>query len=84
MRKATRPLPCEYCDGIIRTRLVRDDYWTERGLIIIEKVPVGVCDRCGERYYDQAVLEKMERIAARRTKIKRKITVPVAQFGVVA
>ena len=61
-------------------RQVRDDYWSGDKLVIIEGVPVGMCDRCGERYYSAAVLEKMDRIAGRRSKFKRTIKVPVTSF----
>jgi YgiT-type zinc finger domain-containing protein len=73
-------MPCEYCEGTIRERRVRDDYWSGDQLVIIEDVPVGVCDRCGERYYPAAVLEKMDQIARRRSRIKRTIRVPVTTF----
>lgn len=73
-------LPCEYCDGTVRERRVRDDYWSGEHLVIIENVPVGVCDRCGERYYPAAVMERMDQIARRRSRIKRTIKVPVATF----
>ena len=78
--KKVPDMPCEFCEGIVRDRQVRDDYWSGDNLIIIENVPVGVCDRCGERYYSAAVLEKMDRIAGRRLKIKRTIKVPVTSF----
>ncbi len=82
--KRKKQMPCEYCDGVVREQLVRDDYWVGKQLLIIEDVPAGVCDRCGERYYSAVVMERLERIAARRSKIRRKIHVPVAKFGVVA
>jgi YgiT-type zinc finger domain-containing protein len=75
---------CEYCDGTVRERRVREDYWSGKQLVIIEDVPVGICDRCGERYYSAAVLEKMDRIAGRRSKIKRTIRVPVTTFETTA
>ena len=71
---------CEYCAGRVHPRRVTDEHWSRGRLVIIEGVPVGVCDRCGERYYKAEVLEAMERIAAGREKIKRKIQVPVAKF----
>ena len=77
-------MPCEYCEGTVRERRVRDDYWSRDRLVIIENVPVGVCDRCGERYYAAAVLEKMDQIAHRRSRIKRVIKVPVTSFETTA
>ena len=77
-------IPCEYCDGTVRQRKVIDDYWTDEGLVIIEDVPVGVCDRCGERYYDARVLQEMARIAGRRGAIERTIQVPITRFDATA
>ena len=78
--KKLADLPCEYCSGTVRERRVRDDYWRGDLLLIIENVPVGICDRCGERYYSATVLEKLDRLATRRSKIKRTLRVPVASF----
>jgi YgiT-type zinc finger domain-containing protein len=83
MKKALA-VPCEYCEGVVQERRVRDDYWSGDSLVIIENVPVGVCSKCGERYYSAAVLERMDRIAARRSKIKRTLRVPVTTFDTTA
>lgn len=83
MKKAP-VVPCEYCEGVVQERRVRDDYWSGDSLVIIENVPVGVCNKCGERYYSAAVLEKMDRIAARRSRIKRSLRVPVTTFDTTA
>ncbi len=83
-RKSRRGLPCEYCEGVVRSARVRDDHWTHEGLVIIENVPIGLCDLCGERYYDQRVLDGMQRIASRRSRIRRTIRVPVARYRSVA
>ena len=78
---AKKNMPCEYCEGAVVERRLREDYWSGDDLVIIENVPVGVCTRCGERYYSATVMEKMDHIAARRSKIRRKMTVPVTTFG---
>ncbi len=77
-------VPCEYCEGVVHERRVRDDYWSGDSLVIIENVPVGVCNKCGERYYSASVMEKMDRIAARRSRIKRTLRVPVTTFDTTA
>ena len=79
-----KDIPCEYCDGVVHEQRVTDDCRNGDQLVIDEDVPVGVCNRCGERYYAAAVMERLERIAKKRTQIKRKIKVPVTKFGVVA
>lgn len=73
-------MPCEYCAGKVVPRRVRDDYWHGKALVIVDGVPVGVCNRCGERYYAAEVLERLAAIAARPGRIRRRIRVPVTRF----
>ena len=36
---------CEYCDGIVRQRVVEHEAFKHRaGFVILENVPIGVCD----------------------------------------
>ena len=51
---------------------------------MIENVPAAVCNRCGMRYYDAAVVKSMERIIKKSRSAKRKIAVAVAKFEHVA
>jgi YgiT-type zinc finger domain-containing protein len=82
MKNATER--CEYCGGSVRESRVTVDCRRGKRLLIIEGVPAGVCRQCGERYYDADVVRKLERIAARRGKAKRKLQVPVVAFDAVA
>ena len=44
---------CEHCDGTVRERRVEREALRHKGnFIILEDVPVGVCDKCGARYFD--------------------------------
>ncbi|MCK4450272.1 MAG: YgiT-type zinc finger protein, partial [Anaerolineae bacterium] len=48
---------CEYCDGIVQEQVVEREAFKHRhGFVILEKVPVGVCDKCGYRYYHSTLL----------------------------
>ena len=73
---------CEYCDGIVQERTVEREAFKHRnGFVILENVPVGVCDKCGYRYYHSTLLQRVEKIAAKKefpTRIER---VPVAPFA---
>ena len=71
---------CEYCDGKVRDRKVRVDHRWKGLLIVVEKVPVGVCTRCGERYYPAPVLRQLDLIAQGKVGSVREIRVPVADF----
>jgi YgiT-type zinc finger domain-containing protein len=73
---------CEYCDGTVRERLVKREVFRHKnGLVILEHVPIGICDTCGERYYSAEVLHKVHNIATGRTKPARKVTVPIAKYA---
>lgn len=73
---------CEYCDGIVRERVVRQEAFKHRhGFVILENVPVGVCDKCGVRYYHSTLLHRVEEIAANKKSPERIEQVPVATFS---
>jgi len=61
-------------------KLVTEYEGSGNQLVIIENVPVGVCQHCGERYYPASVVEAMEHIAQSRAEPERTIIVPVRQY----
>ena len=71
---------CEYCGAEVKEKRVRTDYRAGNRLVVIEDVPLGVCVRCGERYYDAKVLKRLEIIANQRKKPKKVISVPVKWY----
>ena len=73
---------CEYCDGIVQERVVEQEVFKHRnGFVILENVPIGVCDKCGFRYYHLTLLYWIEEIATRKKSPKRMELVPVATFA---
>ncbi len=54
--------PCDFCDGRVGERLLDNEMLRvpTLGYVILEQVPVGVCDRCGMRYYDCSVVKRAE------------------------
>jgi hypothetical protein len=73
---------CEYCDGIVRERVVEREIFKHcTSFVILENVPIGVCDMCGYRYYHSTLLRRVEKIAARRRPAERMESVPVAAFA---
>ena len=72
---------CEFCDGTVREVLVeREAFKHARGFVILENVPVGICDVCGNRYYHASLLRRVEEIALGRRAVDRTEPVPVAAF----
>lgn len=71
---------CEYCGGHVKEQRARVDHRWKGSLIVVEKVPIGVCTRCGERYYDASVLRRLDLIAKGKVGSTRHIKVPVAEY----
>jgi YgiT-type zinc finger domain-containing protein len=73
---------CEYCDGKVREHVVEREIFRDKSSwVILEHVPIGICDKCGERYYSAEILRKVHNIAIERTKPARRVTVPTAKYA---
>lgn len=72
--------PCEYCDGRVESKVLSSDILRvgKDGYVILEAVPVGVCSRCGMRYYHSSVLKRAEEAYRAVGSFTR--SVPVAPF----
>ena len=74
---------CHFCGGRVSERRVVVDYrWGKDLLAIIEGVPAGVCDTCGERDFKAAAVKAMEDTAHSRSRSRRTVEVPVRQLKV--
>jgi YgiT-type zinc finger domain-containing protein len=70
---------CEYCEGTVKERLVKKEVFKHKsGFIMLENVPVGICDRCGYRYYHYTILKRVEEIAEGKRAPERTESIPVA------
>ena len=73
--------PCEYCGGTVRSRTVeRESFKHQRGFVIMEDVTIGVCDRCGNRYYNAEILRAVHEVAIGKRSPERTDLVPVARL----
>lgn len=71
---------CEYCDGIVREKRVeREVFKHKAGFVILEDVAIGVCDKCGSRYYSAEVLRRVQAVAAGDIPPERTEQVPVTR-----
>jgi len=59
----------------------REVFKHRHGFVILENVPVGVCDKCGYPYYHSTILRRVEEIAAKKKLPERMEMVPVAAFS---
>jgi YgiT-type zinc finger domain-containing protein len=72
---------CDYCGGRVLEKRVTVDVRLTGKLYVFENVPVGVCRKCGERYYRGPVLERLEELASHQNFFKDKIQVPRFDFA---
>ncbi len=73
---------CECCDGIVREHVVEREVFKHRySFVILENVPVGICDTCGNRYYHSSLLKRVDALATNQETPVRMEQVPVATFS---
>jgi YgiT-type zinc finger domain-containing protein len=69
---------CEYCNGIVQPKMIeREAFKHKNGFVILENVTVGVCDTCGNRYYNADILHTVHEIATGQRKPERTEVIPV-------
>ena len=71
---------CYFCKGRVEQQKVDVDFRWGHKLKVIEDVPAGVCQQCGEKYFEASVYKAMERLAASRAKPTARLTVDVMRF----
>ena len=73
---------CEYCEGTVRAkRVAREAFKHKKGFVILENVEIGVCDKCGNRYYSADTLRRVQDIASGKIPPEHTEQVPVANEG---
>jgi YgiT-type zinc finger domain-containing protein len=73
---------CEHCGGMVRQRRVeREALRHTGGFVILEDVPIGVCDKCGARYFDASVVRRVAEIGRGTSESQRTIAVPVGRYA---
>lgn len=73
---------CEHCDGTVTERRVPREALRHKGsFIILEDVPVGVCEKCGARYFDASILRRVAEIGRGSIPTQRTIEVPIDSYA---
>ena len=73
---------CHFCGGEVFEKKIKVDYrWGEDLIAIIENVPTGVCQICGEQYLKAEIVKEMEKLALSKEKPKKIIQVPLMELG---
>ncbi|MBM4331209.1 MAG: type II toxin-antitoxin system MqsA family antitoxin [Deltaproteobacteria bacterium] len=74
---------CHFCGGEVLEKRITVDYrWGEDLIALIENVPTGVCQICGEQYLKAEIVKEMERLVQSREKPKKMIEVPLRELAV--
>lgn len=73
---------CEHCNGLVRERVVAREALRHKGnFVVLEDVPIGVCEKCGARYYDASVVRRVAEIGRGTTPTDRTMEIPVGRFS---
>lgn len=74
---------CHFCGGEVEERKITVDYrWGSQLLAIIENVPAGVCQICGEQYFKAEIVKEMEKLANSEGKPRKVLRVPLRELTV--
>jgi YgiT-type zinc finger domain-containing protein len=68
---------CEYCNGPIVEKIMDLPRKAGKKYVLIKNVPVGVCKKCGTKYYAANVLKTIESSVCGRRKAINEISMAV-------
>ena len=73
---------CEICNTLMKEKLIKQDFWIQGKLIVIEDLPAGVCPKCGEKVVKADVGRWILRLIENSERIAKtpKISVPKIKF----
>ncbi len=76
--------PCHFCGSEVTEKRITVDYrWGEKLIAIIENVPAGVCQSCGEQYFKADVVKEMEALVHSQEKPKEMVSIPLRELTAV-
>ena len=71
---------CYFCKGKVRQERVTVDYRWGNQLFVIENVPAGLCEQCGEKYLDSLVYRELETLVKADVRPMAQVTVDVLAY----
>lgn len=72
---------CEHCIGNVKERRVPREVLQHKGaFVVLEDVPIGVCGKCGARYYDASVVRRVAEIGRGDSPADKTIKIPVGRY----
>ena len=75
---------CEICNTPLEEKIIQQDFWIKERLVVIEKVPAGVCPQCGEKIVNAEVGEQIAALLKDSSRINKAptISVPLIKYEV--
>jgi len=75
---------CEICSTPLEEKNIKQDFWIKGKLLVIEKVPAGVCPQCGEKIVNAEVGEHIDKLLKDSNRINKAptISVPLIEYEV--
>jgi YgiT-type zinc finger domain-containing protein len=71
---------CYFCKGNVVQQEITVDYRWGETLVVINEVPAGVCQQCGEKYLSRDVYRELERMAKNGSHLMGKMSVDILNF----
>ena len=71
---------CYYCGGVVEERPMPRELRWHGQLFVIEAVPMGVCNQCGDKFLTPGVAKDIDRILEEKEKPTKTIRVPVYHY----
>jgi YgiT-type zinc finger domain-containing protein len=75
---------CEICNTLMQEKLIKQDFWIQGKLIVVEDVPAGVCPKCGEKVVKAGVGRWILKLIENSDRIAKapRISVPKIKFDI--
>lgn len=72
---------CEHCEGVVRKKVVESEAMRHKGsFVILKNVPIGVCEKCGARYFHASVARRAAEIGRGTRPVEETLEVPVGTY----
>ncbi len=75
---------CEICNTPLEEKNIQQDFWIKDKLVVIERIPAGVCPQCGEKVVNAKVGEHIAELLKDSNRINKAptISVPLIKYKV--
>ena len=68
-------MECFMCKGKLEKKLVNYFLDLQHMMIIVKDVPANVCTQCGERFFDDEVMENLENIVNKLKQLSTEMSI---------